>query len=219
MKKPTKQAMAAILDDVRSVVPKRPLTYGYSLQYARNQAARLRLLIGANDPEIDLLWLINQRAVPVNFVPSFRLGEQSGLTTDYITGKLEMFINESEPRVRQRFSVLHELKHVLDWRDADLLHSKLGSGNAELQGKQVEQIANEFAACVLMPTMLVKRIWFKTQSVQLGATMFNVSAEAMTTRLEKLGLIGTPRPRPRIYFRATSFDTPNLTACEPSLSS
>jgi len=219
MKKPTKQAMAAILDDVRSVVPKRPLTYGYSLQYARNQAARLRLLIGANDPEIDLLWLVNQRAVPVNFVPSFRLGEQSGLTTDYITGKLEMFINESEPRVRQRFSVLHETKHVLDWPDADLLHKRLGSGNAELQDKQIEQIANEFAACVLMPTMLVKRIWFRTQNVQLAATMFNVSAEAMTTRLERLGLIGEPKPRPRVYFRATGLNTPELVANIPCLSS
>ena len=164
------------------------------------------------------MWLIDQRAVPVNFVPSYRLGEQSGLTTDYITGKLEIFINESEPRVRQRFSVLHELKHVLDWPDAHVLHSKLGSGNAELQEKLIEQVANEFAAYVLMPTMLVKRIWFKTQSVQLAATMFNVSAEAMTTRLEKLGLIGEPKPRPRMYFRTVGFDVSGLSACEPCFS-
>ena len=218
MKKPTKQAIQIMFNDVRAVMGKRPHTYGESLQAARTQAAKLRLILGVNAPEIDLLWLIDQRAVPVNFVPSYRIGEQSGLTTDYITGKLEIFINEGEPRVRQRFSVLHELKHVLDWPDAHVLHSKLGSGDAELQGKLIEQVANEFAAYVLMPTMLVKRIWFKTQSVQLAATMFNVSAEAMTTRLTKLGLIGEPKPRPRMYFRALGLANSEPSACEPCFS-
>lgn len=219
MKKPTKQAMHTMLSDVRSIVPNRPLTYGYSIEFAHHQAARLRALAGAtNTAEIDLLWLINQRAVPVNFVPSYKLGGHSGLTTDHITGRLEIFINDSEPRVRQRFSVLHELKHVLDWPYADVLHGKLGSGNEELQSKFIEQVANEFAAYVLMPTMLVKRVWFKTQSVQASAALFNVSLEAMTTRLEKLGLIGEPKPRPRMYFRTASIAIPGLTPGELCLS-
>ncbi|HEV2638172.1 MAG TPA: ImmA/IrrE family metallo-endopeptidase [Actinocrinis sp.] len=218
MNKPTKKAMQSMLSELRATVPHRPLTYGDSLQSTRNQAAKLRQLIGADTPEINLLWLIDQRAVPVNFVPSYRLGEQSGLTTDYITGKLEVFINEGEPPVRQRFSVLHELKHVLDWPDADLLHGKLGSGNKELQGKLIEQIANEFAAHVLMPTGLVKRIWFNSQDIQLAASMFNVSREAMTTRLEKLGILGDPKPRPRLYFRATGLMTAEPSVCEPCFS-
>jgi Zn-dependent peptidase ImmA (M78 family) len=218
IQKATIQVIRAMFGDMRATVPHRPLTYGDSLQSARNQAAKLRLLVGADAPEINLLWLINQRAVPVNFVPSYVLDEQSGLTTNCITGKLEVFINDSEPRVRQRFSVLHELKHVLDWPDAELLHSKLGSGNADLQGRLIEQIANEFAAHVLMPTPLVKRIWFRTQDIQLAASMFNVSLEAMTTRLEKLGILGEPKPRPRVYFRAAGLMTSEPIMCEPCFS-
>jgi Zn-dependent peptidase ImmA (M78 family) len=204
MNKPTKRAVQAMIASLRTVPAKRGFTYGESIQIARVQASKLRAWAEAHEPEINLLWLVEQQVVPVNFVPSHLLSEQSGLTTDHITGKLEMFINSNEPQVRQRFSLLHEFKHVLDWPDADRLHSKLGSGDEELKGKMIEWIANEFAAQVLMPTRLIKRAWFASQDLPLMATLFNVSREAMTTRLEKLGLIGEPKPRPRVYFRTTS---------------
>lgn len=186
---------------LRAIAPKRPLSYGESLQVGRRQAERLRRSLSVAQPDINLMWLIDQQAVPVKFVASHKLGEESGLTTDQITGRLTMFVNESEPRVRQRFSLLHEFKHVLDWRDADQLHARLGSGNASHQAQQIELIANDFAAHVLMPTALVKRWWFKTQHRALLATTFNVSLEAMTTRLTHLGLIGEPAKRPTTYFR------------------
>ncbi len=52
-----------------------------------------------------------------------------------------------------------------------------------------------------MPTGMVKRLWFNTQNVLLMANPFNLSVEAMTIRLEILGLIGTPKQTPRVYFR------------------
>lgn len=67
----------------------------------------------------------------------------------------------------------------------------------------IEWICNEFAANVLMPTAIVKRVWFSTQDVSLAATMFNVSTEAMTKRLERLGILGEPKPVRRMYFRRT----------------
>src|SRR5579871_4010215 len=145
MKTLTKRKVEALFDEVRSIVPNRPMTYGHSIQAARNQAFKLRQLLDVTEPDIDLLWLIKQKAVPVHFMPSYRLNEQSGLTTDQVNGMLEIFINDSEPRVRQRFSALHELKHVLDWPNASVLHSKLGSGDQKLQNKFIEQIADEFA--------------------------------------------------------------------------
>lgn len=202
MKKTTKQEMTALINMLRSLAPKRPLTYGESIQVARLQASRLRAWAEATDEaEIDLLWLLKQRAVPVTFVPSHTLNEDSGLTTDLINDKLQVFINESEPQVRQRFSLLHEWKHVLDFADASILHKKLGLGNEQVQSTMIEAIANEFAAQVLMPTPLVKRVWFKTQDLMLAANLFNVSQEAMNRRLEKLGLTGTAKPAPRVRFR------------------
>lgn len=213
MNKLTKRAMQELLALLRGVPAKRGLTYGESIQIARIQASKLRTWAAAQEPEINLIWLVNQRAIPVNFTASHLLGEQSGLTTDHISGKLEMYINESEPATRQRFSLLHEFKHVLDWPDADRLHSRLGSGDDDLKGKMIEWVANEFAAQVLMPTKLVKRVWFMSQDLSLMANLFNVSREAMSTRLEKLGLIGEMKPRPRAYFRSAGFGYNDLALC------
>ena len=211
MKTPTKSEMRTLIAELRSLAPKRPLTYGQSLHVARLQAARLRLWLNASErPDVNLIWLIKQRYAPVNFVPSYKLGEESGLTTDQVTGRLEMFINDSEPSVRQRFSVGHEFKHLLDFDDAPLLHAQLGVGNKKVQHDMIEWIANEFAAHLLMSTMLVKREWFRWQDVATVANIFNVSSEAMDKRLTKLGLIGEPKPEPRVYFRRSG-----LTACEP----
>jgi len=218
MEKISKTKMRALIDGSRNRAPNRPLTYGESLQVARLQAAYLREQLQMDRPDANLIWLIEQTAVPVHFVPSYELNEDSGLTTDLINGRLEMFINQNEPTVLQRFSLLHEFKHVLDFPNASILHSKLGVGNEKLKGDMIEWIANEFAGQVLMPTPLVKRIWFKTQSLPLAASLFNVSPEAMRTRLERLNLIGDPKPRPRMYFRSaglvlTGTDTTEAIAC------
>ncbi len=203
MKRPTIKEVTNLLKELRTLVPNRPLTYGESVQVARLQAARFRAWAATTDePAINLAGLINQRAVPVHFVPSHVLNEESGLTTDLMDDKLQVFINESEPQVRQRFSVLHEWKHVLDFPDAARLHHSLGVGNDNLKTLRIELIANEFAAHVLMPTNLVKRVWFKTQDIGLAASLFNVSPEAMNTRLTKLGLINRKtHPTTRAVFR------------------
>jgi hypothetical protein len=201
MKYVTKPKMFELIGKLRALAPKRPLSYGESLQVARIQAARVRSWLDSNQPAINLIWLRQQRAVPVNFVPSYRLGEDSGLTTNQISGRLEIYVNEQEPRQRQRFTALHEFKHALDFDDAATLHTRLGSGDARRQAMQIELICNEFAGHVLMPTPLVKRVWFQTQDVTLCANLFNVSPEAMSKRLTVLGLIGKPQSTPRSYFR------------------
>jgi Zn-dependent peptidase ImmA (M78 family) len=217
MKKITKAEMLTLIDELRNHAPRRSLTYGESMKVARLQAAHLRKRLSAK-PDADLIWLVEQTAVPVHFVPSHELNEDSGLTTDLVNGKLEIFINENEPQVRQRFSLLHELKHVLDFPHAPTLHGRLGVGDERLKGNMVEWIANEFAGQVLMPTALVKRIWSKSQNLSLAAAVFNVSHEAMRTRLERLNLIGDRKPRPRGYFRSvglifTESDVSEVIAC------
>lgn len=208
MEKMTKKQTTELIETLRALAPKRPLTYGESLQVARLQAARLRKLVEAKEAEMNLIWLLEQKAVPVHLVPSHELNEESGLTTNAVDGKLQMFVNRSEPPVRQRFTLLHEFKHVLDFNDADTLHAKLGTGDQQRQANQIEYIANEFAGQALMPVNLVKRIWFKTQDLALAASLFNVSREAMQTRLERLNLIGD-WSRPRGYFRTLGLTSGN----------
>jgi len=200
--KPTKDEIKQHLADSRSFAPPRPLSYGEAIQVARREAAYFRRWMNAFDhPDLNLIWLFEQKAVPVELVPPFQIGEESGYTTDAVNGYLEVFINDSEPPVRQRFSLLHEWYHVIHFHDGDVLYSRLGGSNHELRRLQVELVCNEFAAHVLMPSHLVKRLWFRSQDVHLVAGMFNVSLEAMNTRLQKMGLIGERPSRPEGYFR------------------
>jgi hypothetical protein len=204
MKTPTKAVMARFVIELRALGPYRPLSYGESLDVARTQAAYLRRWARATEPDINLIWLLHQQAVPVHRVPSHQLNETSGLTTNSVNNIIEIFINQAEPPTRQRFSLLHEFKHALDFTDADVLHARLGSGYPRHQRNMIEKIANDFAAHVLMPTALVKRVWSTFRDVSLAAAAFNVSIEAMATRLEKLNLIGEPPRTPRTYFRCPS---------------
>jgi len=203
--------VTALIAALRSYAPRRPLTYGESLQVARRQAAHVRRWAGADDPDINLIWLLQQTVVPVSFVPSHKLGEESGITTNAVGGQLRIFLNQQEIPTRRRFSALHEMKHWIDWDDADVLHAKLGvGGDAKLRKLMIEWIANEFAAHVLMPTMLVKRTWFRCQDLPTMANLFNVSLEAMDKRLKRLGLIPDVKAaEPRVYFRS-AHETPDL---------
>ncbi|WP_329051192.1 ImmA/IrrE family metallo-endopeptidase [Amycolatopsis sp. NBC_01488] len=210
MKKPSKKDMIALIDYWRSFVPRRPMTYGQNLHDGREQAYQVRALADENTPAVDVQWLFEQTAIPVLLVPSYVLGENSGLTMDKPGGELRIFINENEPYTRQRFSVLHELKHALDFYDHPVLYAKLGR-DEQNRSELIEAIANDFAAHVLMPTELVKRAWFDMQDTALAASAFNVSYEAMQTRLEKLGLIGAPK-----FWRAvarTPVNDPSYSAC------
>lgn len=201
MQIPTNKAMESLTAELRALAPKRPLTYGESLHVVRLQAARFRREFETKEPEINLIGLVKQRLFPVAFVPSYRLHGESGLTTDAIDGAVQVFINKNEPLVRQRFSLLHEFKHVLDFPDAEVLHRKLGRGDTKLQKDMIEWLANEFAAQVLMPADRVARVWTRTKNLPLAANLFNVSTDALATRLEKLGMLGEPKPAPRAYFR------------------
>lgn len=202
MKTPTRKEVTKLFESLRAIAPDRPLTYGESLQAARLQAAKLREWAGnSNVAEFELGWLVSQSVVPVQFAPGYVLHEESGMTTDLLDGKLQMYINEREPHVRQRFSLLHELKHAIDFPVAATLHQSLGVGDDGVKGLQIELIANEFAAQVLMPAPLVKRVWRRTEDIALAASLFNVSREAMRVRLVKLGFIERPEAVKRAYFR------------------
>ena len=67
-------------------------------------------------------------------------------------------LDAAEPRVRQRFSLAHELKHIVDHRFADLIYSSLPADDRE---RLVEQICDYFAGCLLMP-----RPWLKSTYAQ-----------------------------------------------------
>ena len=85
---------------------------------------------------------------------------------------------------------MHEFKHVLDHTTKHFLYHDRPFQTA---AEQAERVADYFAACLLMPKMVVKRLWYQGNQniVRLAETLF-VSPRALRFRLDQLGL--TERP-------------------------
>lgn len=95
--------------------------------------------------------------------------------------------NSEEISYRNRFTIAHELGHVLlghvnegNPRERD---TTFGNYNP------VERAANIFAAELVMPEMKVKELFRGASSVQQLSEIFGVSNAAMSYRLQNLGLV------------------------------
>jgi Zn-dependent peptidase ImmA (M78 family) len=100
-------------------------------------------------------------------------------------------VNSHQAKVRQRFSIAHELGHfVLHHKDSYFIDYGVSAAvEGETPGYhwKHEQAANRFAAELLMPEELLRRD-ARTVSLSRLATRYEVSEEAMGFRLANLGL-------------------------------
>jgi Zn-dependent peptidase ImmA (M78 family) len=104
-----------------------------------------------------------------------------------LNGQPSIEYNVTEPPVRQRFTVAHEIGHfALGHEDAPR-----DSGNFQSSGDVREQQANKFAAELLMPASLVTQYYHSgvANSVEALASIFGVSKDAMGYRLINLRLM------------------------------
>jgi Zn-dependent peptidase ImmA (M78 family) len=166
-------------------------------------------------PPVDVLNLIT--AFPSwNVLSEVRM-PASGMTNWNSTkGSWITLINATEPLTRQRFSVLHELKHVID-------HPQRKSLQRVLSPQSIEDLCDEFAALVLMPEDFVRSHWSDHVDVQSLSTACGVSIEATHVRLGVLGLMNPPerslvfaRPTPGPYLRTKSQQTHEVTMLDAS---
>lgn len=102
-------------------------------------------------------------------------------------------INKNHPVVLQRYSLAHELHHLL--YDFDAQNFTCGPGN---ESKEVEVDAERFAAELLMPRNMIERLTSNPLNtsyltISLVAQHFGVSYEAAAIRLEKFGLINSSK--------------------------
>jgi len=173
----------SVLKSLRSLMPHRVLSYAEALQRAELQANRLLSLHG-----------VSRGPVPIEIVtelPRMRVEQRYDLpasgSAHWDGGSWVLTVNAAEFSLRQRFSVLHEFKHVLDHPTHHLIH---GDRRAVASERVTEKVADYFAACVLMPKAWVKSAFYneRVQSVEALAEMFQVSPQAMSFRLSQLGL-------------------------------
>ena len=175
--------MSGVIHELRAVMPARPLNYVEALRVAELQANRLLAAMGIHEPAVPESIITDLPRVQVEYLPSAPL---SGVT-GWLKGRYLIALDAGEPHVRQRFSLAHEFKHVLDRPLIGVLYPGQFGMNASARA---EQVCDYFAGCVLMPRMWLKRAWTtETQDVRLLAERFEVSSTAMRVRLQQVGLV------------------------------
>ncbi|MDX6285904.1 MAG: hypothetical protein QOG53_1389 [Frankiales bacterium] len=167
---------------LRGLVPNRPLRYREAERLAELQANRLRELLGIDGPrlpdeaitELPRILVAAEHDLPV-----------SG-SAHWSNGRWIIVLNALDHPLRQRFSLCHELKHVLDHTTKASLYPEEAGLPASVKA---ERIADLFAAMLLMPKRHVKRLYGEgvQQPTEL-AEHFEVSVQAMNYRLQQLGL-------------------------------
>jgi IrrE N-terminal-like domain len=165
----------SLLKCLRSLSPSRSLEPGEQLRVAELQASRLRDLAVAGSGE-DIQWealISGQPRVQI----AYETLPVSG-SSHWNGEKWIICLNRSDSLVRQRFTLIHEWKHIIDHGSA-----------SRPEGDQAEHIADYFAGCALIPKTALKRAW--TQGLQkphLLAEHFGVSERAICVRLSQTGL-------------------------------
>lgn len=172
----------SVLALLRGLVPRRPLTHHETLRIAELQANRLLEYFG-----------ITTNSVPdeiITELPRIRVEREHGLPVSgaaHWNGRYWVItVSSDEHPLRQRFSLAHEFKHVIDHTTKDFLYHDRPTSTAH---EQAERVADYFAACLLMPKRVVKRLWGQQhQDIGQLANMLRVSPAALQYRLDQLGL-------------------------------
>lgn len=165
----------SILSRLRALSPNARLTRDDARVIAELQASKLIELLGASDglQESQIAGLPRIRIIR-EALPTSGLSYWNGV--EWI-----IVLNESESRERQRFSLLHEYKHVIDHGSQHHLYAS---------EQDAERAADYFAGCALMPKRDLKRVYCTiTQRAEALAQYFGVSPTAIRVRLEQTGLV------------------------------
>jgi Zn-dependent peptidase ImmA (M78 family) len=176
----------SVLASLRALVPQRVLQPWEAMRIAELQANHLLRH-----------FQIETSSVPeeiVSQLPRVRVVRQDGLPVSgaaHWNGRYWIItLSADEPISRQRFSLMHEFKHVLDHTTRQFLYH---DRQVQAAGEQAERVADYFAACLLMPKKVVKRLWCQgNQDIARLSKMLSVSPRALRFRLDQLGMVDPP---------------------------
>lgn len=172
-----------------------------SVKYARTQAERLAERLGDNSAPVNVEKIAERLGLPIVYA-ELGAGVSGLLVSD--GAEAHICVQKRDPLVRRRFTIAHEIghHHLRHQFEPGLVHVDRGHFISErgpraadgVDPKEIE--ANQFAACLLMPSRLVRE---KVSALGGGplldhhvsclARAFKVSEQAMTIRLSTLGLL------------------------------
>jgi Zn-dependent peptidase ImmA (M78 family) len=176
----------SVLASLRALLPKRRLHLYEALRIAELQANRLLELSSVRDVPVPIEVVIELPRIHIDYEVDMPASGSSDWDARHKTWVITL--NALEPETRQRLSILHEYKHIIDHGSAGLVpdpHPRTYYGLS-----QEEFLAEYFAGCVLMPKRILKRAWGDgIQHITDLAEIFDVSERAMQVRLRQVGLL------------------------------
>lgn len=169
--------------DLRLVCPNRQLAPWEARAVAEKQAHKLLSLMNIQEPPFPEQAIEYLPRVEVRYVKARRLAG----AISWRSGKWRIVVNRDATWGRQRFTLAHELKHLIDHPMHAALYKDSRYGSAEASA---EKAADYFAACLLMPKAWVRRAYYDDgfRDPRVLARQFRVSAAAMSFRFDQLGL-------------------------------
>lgn len=167
---------------LRDIVPLRSLSAAETLLLAERQTTKLLRLVDLTEPPLPEDTISQVRRVQIERVP---MDMDHHAASRWIGTRWLIMLNASDCPTRQRWSLAHEFKHILDHPFEPIIYRRGDSAKA-----QIEQACEYFAACLLMPRRWVRRAWRTgSREPEVLAETFGVSPHAMRVRLLQIGLI------------------------------
>jgi len=177
-----------VLAQVRALMPDRPLTATEARQVIDRQAARLLKLTGIEGPPVPTELI-------VELLPRVQLKRAPSLPDSgrvrWSGSQWIILVASDEAPVRQRFSIGHELAHIVFHPSAAVAFPATSSQTA---AQRLETACDRFAASLLMPRPWMKRAFAEAglQDMPGLSRLFGVSWPACHIRLVELGLASNP---------------------------
>lgn len=179
----------SVLALLRACVPPRDnITFDEALQIAERQATKLLELHGITDgpvPDSVITGIPHIRIINITRLGNSTFVDGASMW-DAKARRWVILLNRDNTQQRQRSTLAHEFKHILD-HPIDNLYK---ATHRLRSSRQAEHAATYFAGCLLIPRELLHRAWHGgIRSPAALATLFHASEHAITVRLRQTGLI------------------------------
>lgn len=134
--------------------------------------------------------------IPVLFVDTVDAGDGQSISgaTCHLEEMGVILINRNESEARRYYDLAHELFHALTWDAMQPEHRESNSVEERNKGKRIEQLANNFAAALLMPRASLDKLIDGHRQDDIPhlcevAALLRVAPVALAWRLFNLKLI------------------------------
>ncbi|WP_374338529.1 ImmA/IrrE family metallo-endopeptidase [Leeia sp.] len=187
--------------DSRASVLKRALRLSSQSSYEdaqeRAESLAVELDLGVIPAETLIDKVERELDIPVLFVDTVETADGKSISgaTCHLEEMGVILINRNENEARRFFDLAHELFHALTWDAMKPEHRESNSFEERNKGKRIEQLANSFAAALLMPRASLDKLIDQERAGDIAhlcevAALLRVAPVALAWRLFNLKLIG-----------------------------